>query len=318
MSAIIANAPVDLVARVDEAFLTRHAIPRGGTLTVPGKAAMARLLRAFTEEAAKTGGVATHPGGSGANTGACLATLGGRVTLVAPFGTGPHGRLAREDLERRGVRITGFAAGEAHLTVLTAITPDGERSFAVAASAGYPQFAACLPELRREAHLLLDGYLLEDPQSAAAIIAHVQKAMPHGQELIVCPNGAEIITGAREPLRAVLERARRILLSEGEALVLTGASSPHEAAATLRTRGLSGAITLGARGALVFDARDSVAVPARAVAREAIVNMNGAGDAFAAGYLLALQRGLDLAETGALGCACAADVIGQAGARLPA
>lgn len=318
MSAIIANAPVDLVGRIDEAFLVSHALPKGGTLTLPEGEAFAALLEDFVRAAADAGGIEVHPGGCGANTAASLATLGGDVTLIAPFGTGPHGDMARADLRARGVKVAGFDVPEPHLAILTAITPDGERSFALAARPGYPRFARELAGVSGQRTILLDGYLLEDPLSAAAILRHVEHAMPSEQELVACPNGAEIITGAREPLRALLARASHILLSENEALALTASTLPEDAAKRLRGLGLAGAITLGARGALLFDESGSLEVPAQSLARDEIVNMNGAGDAFAAGYLLARQRGLGLAETGAMGCACAAEVIRRDGARLPA
>ncbi|MBT0669915.1 carbohydrate kinase family protein [Novosphingobium profundi] len=318
MSAIIANAPVDLTGCVGEDFLVRHAIPRGGTLTLGDRVALTSLHADFERSARAHGGVEAHPGGCGANTAASLATLGGRITLVAPFGTGPHGALAREDLTRRGVTIAGFDTAEPHLAIITAISPDGERSFAMVACEGHDEFADHLAALNRESSVLLDGYLLEDKASAEAILTHVAKGMPAGQDFVVCPNGAEIIAAAPERLHVALARASHILLSEIEALALTGSADAHAAARRLRARGLAGAITLGARGALLFDGHEMVEVPAEAIPPGEIVNMNGAGDAFAAGYLLARQRGLNLFETGALGCACAAGVIRQVGARLPA
>ena len=45
------------------------------------------------------------------------------------------------------------------------------------------------------------------------------------------------------------------------------------------------------------------------------MDTTGAGDAYAAGVLAALARGLDLSECGRWGCVAAAEVIGHFGAR---
>ena len=48
---------------------------------------------------------------------------------------------------------------------------------------------------------------------------------------------------------------------------------------------------------------------------EALVDTTGAGDLYAAGFLVGLSRGLDLAVCGRLGSLAAAEVISHVGAR---
>lgn len=316
MAAIIANAPIDLVGRVDEGFLAAHAIPKGATLTLRDADAAGALFSAFDVAAASTGGVRAFPGGCGANIAADMASLGGCVSLVAPFGSGPNGELARDDLTRRGVRIAGFETGETHLSLLTAVTQDGERSFAVRGGQGHQAPAGSLNTLASDRFLVLDGHLLDDPACTATLVRHATEAMPPAQALVVCPNGPEVIANSRMALEALLTRATLILLSETEALELTACSGIEQALGILQARGLAGAITLGARGVIVFDAGAHTIVPAERVPAEDIVNTNGAGDAFAAGYLRGLEQGMALAEAGALGCHTAARVIRLHGARL--
>jgi sugar/nucleoside kinase (ribokinase family) len=48
---------------------------------------------------------------------------------------------------------------------------------------------------------------------------------------------------------------------------------------------------------------------------KSLVDTTGAGDLYAAGFLVGLSRGLDLAECGRLGSLAAAEVISHIGAR---
>ena len=73
------------------------------------------------------------------------------------------------------------------------------------------------------------------------------------------------------------------------------------------------AITRGAAGAVASDGRETVPVPAEPVA--AVEDTTGAGDLFAAGFLLGLARERSLSDCLRLGALAAAEVIGHIGAR---
>jgi sugar/nucleoside kinase (ribokinase family) len=81
----------------------------------------------------------------------------------------------------------------------------------------------------------------------------------------------------------------------------------------LMAYGCEGALTLGAHGAIAFDAIDLHYSPAREVAN--IVDLSGAGDQFVAGYLSGMRRSLPLATCVDLGQLGASAVIGHEGAR---
>jgi sugar/nucleoside kinase (ribokinase family) len=73
------------------------------------------------------------------------------------------------------------------------------------------------------------------------------------------------------------------------------------------------AITRGEAGSLVLAGRDSALI--HAVPVEKVVDTTGAGDQYAAGFLLGIARGLPLATAGRLGALAAAEVIGHYGPR---
>lgn len=72
-------------------------------------------------------------------------------------------------------------------------------------------------------------------------------------------------------------------------------------------------ITRGAEGATIFDTGMRTDVAAQPVER--VVDLTGAGDLYAAGFLFARARGMTPHECGKLGALCAAEVISHVGAR---
>ncbi|MGV3652136.1 MAG: adenosine kinase, partial [Devosia sp.] len=73
------------------------------------------------------------------------------------------------------------------------------------------------------------------------------------------------------------------------------------------------AITMGADGAMVVANGEVISVPAYPVAD--VVDVTGAGDLFASGFLLGLSRGQPLEMALKAGCLAASEVISHIGAR---
>ena len=73
------------------------------------------------------------------------------------------------------------------------------------------------------------------------------------------------------------------------------------------------ALTRGAKGAVASDGNETVSLPAEPVAE--VHDTTGAGDLFAAGFLLGLARERPLQDCLRLGALAAAEVISHIGAR---
>ena len=72
-------------------------------------------------------------------------------------------------------------------------------------------------------------------------------------------------------------------------------------------------VTRGPEGADVLSFSEVVNVPAAEV--EHVVDQNGAGDMFAAGFLYGMALGCDPVEAAQLGSLCAGEIIKHLGAR---
>ena len=72
-------------------------------------------------------------------------------------------------------------------------------------------------------------------------------------------------------------------------------------------------ITRSEKGSVIVNGADTIEVPAHPVKR--VVDVTGAGDLYAAGFLFGYTRNAPLAQCARLGSLAAAEVISQVGAR---
>lgn len=105
-----------------------------------------------------------------------------------------------------------------------------------------------------------------------------------------------------------------LFCNEAEALQWAQSDSLHDAVAAIKGVAKQFAITLGAKGALVFDGQQLHEIAPYEVAA---VDTNGAGDMFAGAFLYAISHGHDLRAAGKLASRAAAEVVSHYGPRLP-
>jgi sugar/nucleoside kinase (ribokinase family) len=117
----------------------------------------------------------------------------------------------------------------------------------------------------------------------------------------------------RDAFVTLLPRVDILLGNEAEALEMTGEADLEAALAALAKGGGVVALTRGAAGAIASDGKETVSVAAQPVTQ--VQDTTGAGDLFAAGFLLGLARGRALDDCLRLGALAAAEVISHIGAR---
>jgi ribokinase len=223
--------------------------------------------------------VSVSGGGSAANVAAWAAALGAPVAFVCRVGDDDRGRAAIAELHGVDVRAT-VDPDRPTGTCIVLVEPGGERTM-------LPDLGANdgpLGEIPLGDHLHLTGYsLLRDGPRASALAA-IERARAAGMSVSVDPSPL-VRPGVIPPVDLLLPNEREADGLEGEMVVKLGAS--------------------GARWG-------DVHVPAAPVE---VVDTTGAGDAFAAGLLGARLDGAGRREALEAGCAAAARVVAQVGAR---
>jgi adenosine kinase len=146
------------------------------------------------------------------------------------------------------------------------------------------------------------------PDGRDGMLEHAEQFAAAGLPFIFDPGQGLPMFGGEE-LRAFIERAAWVAVNDYEASVLserTGWSLEHIAA---KVRALI--VTRGAEGSWIFAGSERLEIPVVAAAR--VVDPTGCGDAYRAGLLYGLERGLDWATTGRIAALVASIKIEQHG-----
>lgn len=307
----IGNAIVDLIARADDAFLNENGLTKGGMMLVDAEESERRI--ALVSELTMT------PGGSAANTAACLASLGSKVGFVGKVGDDELGAYFRQGIEELGV---DFICESDHDDIPTAnclavVTPDGERTMSTFLGACVHLSPDDIPEdAVAEAEIVfVEGYLLDSPSSYAAVKKVFDIAEKHGTNIALTLSDAGCVD--RHAVRffqlANHKNCHIVIANESEIKVLSGASTTETAIKDNQWRDHITVITLGAHGAAAVGYHEVERVSAAPI--KEIIDLVGAGDAFAAGFLHAYVRGDYTRDALGVGAKCAAVVIQGQGAR---
>ncbi|GAA2708416.1 carbohydrate kinase family protein [Micromonospora olivasterospora] len=255
-------------------------------------------------------------GGQAANTAAWLAAQGAAVTMVGAVGDDDAGRDRVAELERAGVDCAIERHSRCATGTVIVLTGDGERTMVterganLRLTAGHVEAAlAGAPDAR---HLHLSAYPLLDAGSREAGLRALAAA--RGAGLTTSVDAASAAPLRRVGAAAFLSWVRDVdllLVNADEAAVLAGGLDPAAQARALSAAARRVVVKRGAAGAVWADRAATLSVaPAR---RVAVVDVTGAGDAFAAGLLTAWLAGAEpraaLDRAGDLG-ALAVSVVG--------
>jgi sugar/nucleoside kinase (ribokinase family) len=280
---------VDIQSAVPDAELARHKLVKGLSNPVSPETVHAIQL---ADDALKT------PGSPGGNVVGGIALRGGKAALIGKIGTDSHGVFLTQRLQKHDVAFTPVVAGDGTATssVLVLTTPDKERSFAFSNGAGLKLAPEDIDEnLIKQAKITyLDSYLWLSDSG--------QDAVHHAAAL-----------AKRYDSKVALALNDDILVGDGkEFMALFNTQTIEETLDKLVQGGFTAALTVGAKGAYVIENGTVAHVPAKKV--ENIIDTNGAGDQFAAGFLYGLAQGKSAADSGAIGAAWASDIIQHRGA----
>ena len=309
----LGNALVDQEFLVDDEFLG-HAELNKGTMQLCDAAQQAKLVEYLAEAEHK--GQAS--GGSAANTTVAFSALGGTSFYACRVGNDDLASFYLNDLASVGVQTDEKSKSEGQTgTCIVLITPDGERTMythlgiTAELSADQIHFDA----LKSAEWLYIEGYLSTSPSAIEAVKLSRDIAKKHQVKMAISLSDPAMVQYAKVGLDALIDDGVDVLFcNEQEALMFTAKSTLDEAVKALLELADTVAITLGAKGALIANReQETFTVQGQAVQA---VDTNGAGDAFAGGFLSALVRGQSLQDAATLGNLVASKVVSQFGPRL--
>lgn len=307
----IGNAIVDVIARTDDDFLIAQKMQKGG---------MALIDEARAKAIYDAMGPAIQiSGGSAANTIAGVASFGARGAFVGKVKDDEVGRIFRHDITKAGVTFDTKPAADGPSTARSYImvTPDGERTMNTFLGAAQNLHPDDIDDksIADAAITYLEGYLW-DPKDAKDAFLKAAK-IAHGANRMVALTLSDAFCVDRyraEFLKLLRDGVVDLLFAnEAELKSLYETADFDTAVSALRKDAKLAAVTRSEKGCVVASREKVEAVPAASVAR--VVDTTGAGDLFAAGFLVGIARGRDHVAAGRLGALAAAEVIQHLGAR---
>ena len=262
-----------------------------GDLMVDVVVLLAEPLRTGSDT---TADVRWSGGGSAANTACWAAAAGGSAAVVSRIGADTAGRAASAELAAAGVEL--FAPVDPSLPTGTCVVlvdaGTRERTMIPSSGANGALSAADVEAVPFAAgdHLHVSGYALFGGAHAAALHA-VERARSLGVSVSIGAASSAPLQKAGADAFFAVARSATVFANRDEAAVLAGSrtggtvGTVGETARAIARRAGEAVVTDGARDAVWSDGERVVGVaPAPGVE---VVDSTGAGDAFAAGFLVA-------------------------------
>jgi sugar/nucleoside kinase (ribokinase family) len=308
----IGNALVDIDFEVSEATLERLNIAKGLT-TLIDEETHHRLLEELD-------GIKHLKacGGSAANTLFTLQQLGANTFYSCKVGDDDVGDFFYRNMIMHGVHTNLHDTKREGVTgkCIVLVTPDADRTMTTFLGATYDFSLAQLyePALKSAEYLYVEGYLVASPSACEAAIEAARLARKHHVKIALTLSDPNMVTYFREGLMAIIGDYVDILFcNEAEALLFAQTDNMMVAKDALKNVAKNFVITLGERGAYIYNGHEHLYVAAY---QTPVLDTVGAGDVFAGAFLYGLTHGYSHLESGNLASFAASKVVAKFGPRL--
>ncbi len=307
----IGNAIVDVIARADDDFLVEQGMHKG-RMALIDEARAAAIYDAM-------GPATESSGGSAANTIVGVASFGGRAAFVGKVKDDELGRAFKHDI--RAARVSYETkpanAGPSTARCYILVTPDGERTMNTYLGAAQDLTPSDIDEaaIAGAAVVYLEGYLWDPPQAKEAFVKAAHIAHRHGRRVALTLSDSLCVDRYRSEFLDLIKRGTVdiVFANEHELHSLYQTGDLDTGVKALQKNAKLAVVTRSEKGCVVVARNGFEAVQAMPV--EQVVDVTGAGDLFAAGFLVGLAHGKDHRTAARLGALAAAEVIQHVGAR---
>lgn len=308
----IGNALVDMEFEVDDAFFETYGIDKG-LMTLVDEQRQHELMNhldAFEGRKAC--------GGSAANTIMAVSSFGGRGFYSCKVSADELGDFYIDDLKAAGVDTQLGSQREEGITgkCLVMVTPDAERTMNtfLGITETFSRAELDVNALKESEYLYMEGYLVTSPSGRTAAIEAREIAQQSGVKTALTFSDPAMVEFFRDGLGEMLGSGVNLLFcNEMEAKNWAGTDDLAEAVRSLKTVADEFAITLGSKGALVYDGQHEIEISPHPIKA---LDSNGAGDMFAGAFLYGITHGHSHYEAGNIASLAAARVVSQFGPRL--
>lgn len=199
---------------------------------------------------------------------------------------------------------------------LVMVTPDAERtmltSLGISESVSIDELN--LDAVRHSRYVYVEGYLVTSPSAKSAVLDLKRHAHESGVKFAMTFSDPAMVEYFREGVNEFIgEGVDLLFCNEKEAMLWSGTDTLEAACEALKSKAKQFAVTLGAKGAKLYDGERYIDVAPHHVRA---VDSNGAGDMFSGAFLYGLCKGYDFETSGKIASLASSLVVSQFGPRL--
>ena len=304
----IGNAIIDVICKVDDKFISANNLTKGNMKLTFDENEFKKLLSNLNIEK-------TISGGSVANSIVGLSQLGNKVGFIGKISDDDFGQKYEAGLKDEKVEYIYKKKKESLPTgtCLILITPDSERTmFTFLGTAGkINDQDVSISAIKNSEMTFLEGYLWDEGEPKKAF----DKAIENSNKVAMTLSDKFCVDRHKKHFLELVKYKLDITFSnEEEIMSLINAKDFSEVVTFAKEINKFLVITRGEKGAISINGRDVVEVKAKKNLN--VIDLTGAGDLFAAGYLHGLINNFNQNECLKKGTEMSAKIIQQIGARL--
>ena len=304
----IGNAIVDVICKVEDDFITKNNLTKSTMKLIFDDNEFKDLLSNLKIEK-------TVSGGSVANSIVGLSQLGNTVGFIGKVNDDNLGGKYEDGLKKENVKYF-YSKKKEELptgTCLILVTPDSERTMCtfLGTAGKINENDVSSDAIKQSETILLEGYLWDEGEPKKAFEKAIQSAKKVAMSL-----SDQFCVDRHKPhfLELVKNKLDITFANEQEIMSLIDAKSFDEVISFSKSLGKIIVLTRGEKGAVAINGNEVVECGIKEGLK--IVDLTGAGDLFAAGFLHGHVNKMSLKESLDKGTEMSSKVIQQIGARL--
>ena len=303
----IGNAIIDVICKVSDEYLLKNNLIKS-TMKLVDKDEFKKLLSTIKIEG-------TISGGSVANSIVGLSQLENKVGFIGKISNDEFGRKYEQGLKNEKVDYFYFKKKEklSTGTCLILITPDSERTMCtyLGTAGNINENDVDTKVIQNSEITFLEGYLWDKGQPKSAF----EKAIQSSNKVAMSLSDLFCVERHKSDfLNLVNNKLDITFANEQEIISLTDAKDFNDVIKFGQKLKKTLVITRGAKGSIAINKNEIVECASKKDLN--IVDLTGAGDLFAAGYLHGYINNLSIAESLEKGNEMSSKIIQRIGARL--
>ena len=303
----IGNAIVDVICKVDEQYLMENSLTKS-TMKLVDQDEFEKILSTLKIED-------TVSGGSVANSIVGLSQLGNKVGFIGKVSDDELGQKYEDGLQKENIKYF-YSKKKENLptgTCLILITPDSERTMCTfLGTAGKITLDDVdTDSIRNSEMIFLEGYLWDEGEPKSAF----DKAINNSNKVAMSLSDSFCVERHKSSFLDLVKNKLDITFAnEQEITSLIDAKKFEEVIAFAKKLEKLIIITRGEKGSVAITKNEVIECESKKNLK--IVDLTGAGDLFAAGYLHGHINNLTIKESLEKGTEMSSKIIQQIGARL--